>query len=160
MTVAGGAPSAGVEESGDLFLSDERAALLLSLVAAATGGARDEVPVGAVLRDGHGRFLAVEANRSLEGSDPVGHAEMRAMARGAARLSNHRLTGATLTVSLEPCPMCRHAAAEARLVGVACAARREAPPPPLPAPIAAAAPALSGAAGDLLRFFFEQRREI
>jgi len=93
--------------------SDEfwmREALRLAEEAQAAG----EVPVGAVLvLDGSvaGRGF----NSPLTSQDPTAHAEMQAI-RGAARtLGNYRLTGATLYVTLEPCPMCAGALVHARV---------------------------------------------
>ncbi len=142
------------------FLSDERAALLLSLIAAAEGGWRGEVPVGAVLRDARGRFLAQEANRRLQGFDPTGHAEMRALVTGAGRLGNDRLGGCTLAVSLEPCPMCLQALALARVSRVRFAAARGPETEKKPQLEPGADAGQTAFAAGLLRFFFEQRRKI
>ncbi len=67
--------------------------------------AGDEVPVGAVLvKDGV--LLAADHNRREQLLQPFAHAEMLVMEQGAKQLRSRRLTGCTLYVTLEPCPMC------------------------------------------------------
>ena len=85
----------------------------MALDAAREAAAADEVPVGAVLTQGDA-VLAVTNNRTLRDRDPSAHAEMLALREGARKLGNHRLTETTLYVTLEPCPMCAGAIAEAR----------------------------------------------
>lgn len=97
------------------YLQDAQSDLVLALVAAATAGQWQEVPVGAVLRDVAGRFLGESANNSVAAADPTGHAELRVLRQGAARIGNYRLVDATLTSTLEPCAMCYAALAMARL---------------------------------------------
>lgn len=64
-----------------------------------------EIPVGAVLiRDG--QVLGEGWNQSITLNDPSAHAEMIAIRQAGERTKNYRLTGATLYVTLEPCPMC------------------------------------------------------
>lgn len=79
---------------------------------------RGEVPVGAVVVDRHGQVVGRSGNRPIELHDPTGHAEILAMRQAAAALNNYRLTGATIYVTLEPCPMCAGAMVHARLARV------------------------------------------
>lgn len=74
----------------------------------------DEVPVGAVLVSG-GEVVGVGWNRNITLHDPTAHAEIMAMRAAGEKLANHRLPGATLYVTLEPCPMCAMAMVHARL---------------------------------------------
>jgi len=74
----------------------------------------DEVPVGAVVVYEH-EIVARAGNRTLRDNDPTAHAEIVALRAAAAALGNHRLTGATLYVTLEPCPMCFAALSHARI---------------------------------------------
>lgn len=79
-------------------------------------GARDraEVPVGAVLvRDG--AILTEGANEVETRQDATAHAEMLAIAEAQALLKTWRLTGTTLYVTKEPCPMCAGAIAHVRV---------------------------------------------
>lgn len=72
-----------------------------------------EVPVGAVLVD-NGVIVARAGNRTLRDGDPTAHAEMLVLREGARVAKNHRLTNATLYVTLEPCPMCAGGIVQAR----------------------------------------------
>lgn len=72
-----------------------------------------EVPVGAVLVD-NGVIVARAGNRTLRDGDPTAHAEMLVLREGAKVAKNHRLTNATLYVTLEPCPMCAGGIVQAR----------------------------------------------
>ena len=87
----------------------------LALSQARSAAARGEVPVGAVIVAPDGRVLAAEGNRTRQRADPTAHAEMLAIRAAAAALGSERLTGSTLYVTLEPCPMCAGAIAAARI---------------------------------------------
>lgn len=76
---------------------------------------RGEVPVGAVVVGPEGEVLGRSGNRPIELNDPAAHAEMLAMRQAAEALGNYRLTGCTLYVTLEPCPMCAGAMVHARV---------------------------------------------
>ena len=93
-------------------------ALQLARVAAAAG----EVPVGAVLTGADGAVLAEAHNLTKSLPDPTAHAEMLVLREAARLLGNERLTGCTLWVTLEPCPMCAAAIAEARIARLVYAA--------------------------------------
>jgi tRNA(adenine34) deaminase len=73
-----------------------------------------EVPVGAVVVRG-GEIIGRGGNRMVASHDPSAHAEVVAMREASQRLSNYRLPGCTLYVTVEPCPMCAGAAVLARL---------------------------------------------
>jgi len=73
-----------------------------------------EVPVGAVVVLEE-RILGEGWNRPIAASDPTAHAEIQAMRAASSALSNYRLTGATLYVTLEPCVMCVGAMFHARI---------------------------------------------
>lgn len=64
-----------------------------------------DVPVGAVVVY-EGKIIAACHNRREEDNAPFAHAEMLAMNEAAKVLGTRRLTGCTLYVTLEPCPMC------------------------------------------------------
>ena len=82
----------------------------------------DEVPIGAVLVAADGTLLGEGWNRNITEHDPTAHAEIVAMRQAGLRLGNHRLLGATLYVTLEPCAMCAMAMVHARLARVVFAA--------------------------------------
>lgn len=85
-----------------------------ALELAARAEEEDEVPVGAVLvLDGE---AAGEGwNRNIGDHDPTAHAEIMAMRAAGRQAGNHRLPGATLYVTLEPCAMCVGAMIHARI---------------------------------------------
>jgi len=101
---------------------DDQQAIALALAEAQEAAGRGEVPVGAVLVSAEGAVLACNGNRILEKRDPTAHAEMEVIRAAAALLSNERLIGTTLYVSLEPCVMCAGAIAMARIARVVFAA--------------------------------------
>jgi tRNA(adenine34) deaminase len=74
-----------------------------------------EVPVGAVIVDRDGAIIGVGFNRTIQDHDPTAHAEVVALRAAAKHLSNYRIPGATLYVTLEPCAMCMGAIMHARL---------------------------------------------
>ena len=73
-----------------------------------------EVPVGAVVVLNE-NVLGEGWNRPITASDPTAHAEIQAMRAASSALSNYRLMGATLYVTLEPCVMCAGAMFHARI---------------------------------------------
>ncbi|WP_407852478.1 tRNA adenosine(34) deaminase TadA [Bordetella petrii] len=77
-----------------------------------------EVPVGAVVVDARGQVLGTGFNRTITDHDPTAHAEIVALRAAARHLSNYRLPGISLYVTLEPCVMCIGAMLHARLARV------------------------------------------
>ena len=89
----------------------------LALAEAQAAASAGEVPVGAiVVKDG--QVIATGRNAPVEGHDPTAHAEIVALRAAAQRLSNYRLDGCSLYVTLEPCAMCSGAMLHARLARV------------------------------------------
>ncbi|MFH1023542.1 MAG: tRNA adenosine(34) deaminase TadA [Planctomycetota bacterium] len=83
---------------------------------------KKEVPVGAIIV--HGDRIIARAHNSRETlKDPTAHAEMIAITQAAEALENWRLTGTTLYVTLEPCPMCAGALVQARVERIVFGAR-------------------------------------
>ncbi|MEM7157214.1 MAG: tRNA adenosine(34) deaminase TadA [Myxococcota bacterium] len=84
----------------------------LSLARAAAD--RGDVPVGAVVvRDG--QIVGVGYNRREVEADPTGHAEIVALRDACRSAGRWRVDGATLYVTLEPCPMCAGAIVNSRV---------------------------------------------
>jgi tRNA(adenine34) deaminase len=73
-----------------------------------------EVPVGAVIvKDGKIISRAYNLRETLY--DPTAHAEILAIKKATEILGSWRLTGCSLYVTLEPCPMCAGAIVQARI---------------------------------------------
>lgn len=85
-----------------------------ALALAARAEAEGEVPVGAVVVRGE-ELLGEGWNRPVALKDPTAHAEILALRAAAQKAGDYRLGGATLYVTLEPCPMCAAAIAHARV---------------------------------------------
>ncbi|MCB9594991.1 MAG: tRNA adenosine(34) deaminase TadA [Sandaracinaceae bacterium] len=81
-----------------------------------------EVPVGAVLV-ADGRIVGRGHNLRERAQDPTAHAELIGVRAAAARLRTWRLSGVTVYVTLEPCPMCAGALVNARVDRVVYGAR-------------------------------------
>ena len=88
-----------------------RAALADARLAPATG----DVPVAAMILSADGTVLAAGRNERELLGDPTAHAEIVAIRRAAASVSDWHLDGATLIVTLEPCVMCAGAILAARI---------------------------------------------
>ncbi|MEO1556314.1 MAG: nucleoside deaminase [Pseudomonadota bacterium] len=87
----------------------------VALEEARFAGAREEVPVGAVIVSPGGEIVARAGNRTRELKDPTAHAEMLAIRAACAAVGSERLGGHSLYVTLEPCAMCAAAIAAARI---------------------------------------------
>lgn len=91
--------------------------ILAALKEAKKAAKKDEVPVGAVVvKDG--KIIARAHNLRERRKQPDAHAEMIALKKAAKKLGGWRLTGCTLYVTLEPCPMCAGAVINARVDNV------------------------------------------
>ncbi len=141
----------------------------IALEEAKAAAARGEVPVGAVVTDAAGAVLARAGNEVEARQDPTAHAEMLALGAAAGARREKYLADCTLTVTLEPCPLCAAAASLYRVRrvvfgaydpksgGVEHGARIFA------APSCHHAPEVIGGvreseAGEMLREFFQRRR--
>ncbi len=87
-----------------------RQAIDAALIAEENG----DVPIGCVIVH-QGRVIARAWNQREQLKDPTAHAEIIALTQAAAALGMWRLHGATIYVTLEPCPMCAGALVLARL---------------------------------------------
>jgi tRNA(adenine34) deaminase len=86
----------------------------LAIAQAQAAALRGEVPVGAlvVLDD---RILAAAGNRTITDCDATAHAEIVALREASRKIGNHRLTGTSIFVTVEPCAMCAGALVQARV---------------------------------------------
>jgi len=73
-----------------------------------------EVPVGALIIYDD-MIIARDHNRTIINNDPTSHAEINVIKKTSNLLKNHRIVGATLVVTLEPCAMCYGAIIQSRI---------------------------------------------
>ncbi len=86
----------------------------LAIEEARAAPAHGDVPVGALVVMG-GKVTAARHNERELSGDPTAHAEVLALRDAAAAVGSWRLEGATVVVTLEPCPMCAGALQQARV---------------------------------------------
>lgn len=98
-----------------------REALALAWACLDTG----DVPVGCVVVDASGVVIGRGRNRREELSSATRHAEIEAIEEACRAVGSWRLTGCSLYVTLEPCPMCAGAIWNARLSNLWFGAREE-----------------------------------
>ena len=116
----------------------DRMQLALSLAREAAEAG--EVPVGCVIIDAEGYVIGRGRNRREETGDATAHAEIEAIREACAALGDWRLEGCTLTVTLEPCPMCAGAIINSRISIVEYGAKEP----------------LFGSCGSVIDLFFER----
>ncbi len=127
-----------------------------------------EVPIGAVVVR-HGELLATGYNRNLLDHDPTAHAEVVALRAAGLALGNHRLSGCTLFVTIEPCAMCAGALIHSRIsrlvfgakdpkAGAVESALEVVNHPKLNHVMDVSGGVLAGPCGDLMRDFFRAKR--
>ena len=112
----------------------------LALELAREAAAKGEVPVGCVIAGPDGAVIGRGRNRREESGDATAHAELEAIRQACAALGDWRLSGCTLFVTLEPCPMCTGAIINSRIPTVVFGARE----------------ALSGSCGSVIDLFSER----
>ena len=87
---------------------------------AVNASARGDVPVGAVIVKDN---TLLARGSDTKASDPTEHAEIIAIRSCSRKLGHWNLSGCTLYVTLEPCPMCAGACVNARVSRVVYGAR-------------------------------------
>ena len=87
----------------------------LALLEAQKAYELEEVPIGAVLVDEQGQVVASGHNMREIWHDATAHAEMIAIQEACRKLGRWRLSGLTLYVTIEPCPMCAGAIVMSRV---------------------------------------------
>lgn len=98
-----------------------------------------DVPVGCVIVSPDGEIIGRGRNRREADGRATAHAEVEAINMACAAVGSWRLTGCTLYVTLEPCPMCAGAILNARIPRVYYGARDD----------------VMGACGGVLNLFME-----
>jgi tRNA(adenine34) deaminase len=85
-----------------------------ALVEARKAEAEGEIPIGAVVLLNE-KIIGRGHNSSLRLHDPSAHAEIVALRQAGGNISNYRLPGSALIVTIEPCIMCIGAMIQARI---------------------------------------------
>ena len=97
-------------------MADDCECMELAIALAEEAAAAGEIPVGAVVADREtGEILGRGRNRREQDHYPTAHAEILAIEEAAKKRGSWRLSGCTLYVTLEPCPMCSGAIINARI---------------------------------------------
>lgn len=86
----------------------------LALKEAQKGLEEDEVPIGAVIAI-DGKVISKAHNKRQKNKVATHHAEILAIEKACKKLGDWRLENAEIYVTLEPCPMCAGAIANARI---------------------------------------------
>lgn len=86
----------------------------MALALARVAGEAGDVPVGAVVSY-EGEVVGTGHNAREADMDPTAHAELAALRNAAKTLGTWRLSGTTVYVTLEPCPMCAGSLVAARV---------------------------------------------
>lgn len=94
---------------------DDSHGMRLALAEAERAYALGEVPIGAVILNDAGELIASGYNLRETKHDATAHAELIAIRRACQKLGRWRLTGLTLYVTIEPCPMCAGAIVMSRI---------------------------------------------
>ncbi|MDA0268797.1 MAG: tRNA adenosine(34) deaminase TadA [Cyanobacteria bacterium] len=90
----------------DITLQRHQGWMAQALTLAEEAGQQGEVPVGALVVSPDNQLVATGVNRRERDQDPTAHAEVLALRAAGRTLGNWNLTGYSLYVTLEPCPMC------------------------------------------------------
>jgi tRNA(adenine34) deaminase len=103
------------DEAGKSVLGDtDERFMRLALDQAKIAQENGDVPIGAVIVH-QNQIIGKAYNQREQLKDPTAHAEIIALTQAAAALQSWRLTGCTMYVTLEPCPMCAGALVLARI---------------------------------------------
>lgn len=66
----------------------------------------NEVPIGAVIVDKHGKIIAQAYNQVEKKKTQLAHAELQVLAKASKKMKQWRLNDLTIYVTLQPCVMC------------------------------------------------------
>jgi len=111
----------------------------VALTLAREAGNDSEAPIGCVVVDADGTIIGRGRNRREKEKSAISHAEIEAIIDACKTYGDWRLTGCSLYVTLEPCPMCAGAIIMSRIDKVFYGARDE----------------LTGSCGSVINLFME-----
>lgn len=94
---------------------DDKKYMELALAEARQAAELGEIPIGAVLVDESGQVVAAAHNMRETWQDGTAHAEVIVIQAACKKLGRWRLSGCTLYVTVEPCPMCSGAIVNSRV---------------------------------------------
>lgn len=95
---------------------DDKKYMQLALDEACKAAELGEIPIGAVLvENASGEVVAAAHNMRETWQDATAHAEVIVIREACAKLRRWRLSGCTLYVTVEPCPMCSGAIVNSRV---------------------------------------------
>ncbi len=96
-----------------VMIKDEN--MELAIKEARKAAQRDEIPVGAIIKETYGKIIAIESNKTIELCDPTAHAEIIAIRHACRERKQLYLSDCTMYVTLEPCMMCLAAIVNSRI---------------------------------------------
>ncbi|MGE4613302.1 MAG: nucleoside deaminase [Planctomycetota bacterium] len=148
----------------------DRIHMQLALEQAMAAEQDGEVPVGAVIVHPEKGVIGQARNAKETLRDPTAHAEILAIGQAAEAIDGWRLDGTTLFCTLEPCPMCAGAILQARIARVVFGATdsrwgavdtklRIFEPGLFNHDVSWSGGLFGEESGELLRCFFQQRRD-
>jgi len=111
----------------------------LALELAREAGGDEDAPVGCVIVDNIGAVIGCGRNRRERYRSATAHAEIEAIEEACKSRGDWRLSGCSLYVTLEPCPMCAGAVIMSRIDKLFYGAREE----------------LTGSCGSVINLFME-----
>ena len=120
-------------------MNDHEYYMSIALKLANEAGEDDEAPVGCIVVDPNGAVIGRGRNRREKKQLSTAHAEIEAIEDACNTLGDWRLSGCSLYVTLEPCPMCSGAIIMSRIDKIFYGARDE----------------LTGSCGSVLNIFME-----
>jgi len=120
-------------------MNDHDYYMSIALQLAQEAGADSEAPVGCVVVDENGAVIGRGRNRREKVKSALAHAELEAIEDACNTLGDWRLTGCSLYVTLEPCPMCAGAIVMSRIDKLFYGARDE----------------ITGSCGSVINLFME-----
>lgn len=94
---------------------DEHQLMTLALKEAVMAAEEGDIPVGAIVVSPEGHVIGRGRNRRRIEHDPTAHAEIVALRQASLALQSWNLSGCSLVVTLEPCPMCAGAIVQSRI---------------------------------------------
>ena len=113
--------------------------MTMAIDLAIEAGKKNETPVGCVIVDSIGNVIGRGQNRREVKHSAIAHAEIEAISEACSFLGDWRLSGCSLYVTLEPCPMCAGAIIMSRIDKVFYGAKDD----------------LTGSCGSIINLFME-----